>query len=43
MSSLAADGEWVVRKRETGDLVDEGEIGRPESLLRDVVKEYVAP
>lgn len=38
---LAAAGEYTIRERRSGEVVDEGEIGRPESLLRDVIKEYV--
>jgi hypothetical protein len=41
LTFLAKGGEYVVRERRSGDVVEEGEIGRPESLLRDVVKEYV--
>lgn len=39
---LADGGEYAVRDRRTGELIDEGEVGRPESLLRDVIREYIA-
>lgn len=42
LTFLAESGEYTVRERGTADVVAEGEIGRPESLLRDVIKAYVA-
>lgn len=38
---LATGGDYTVRERSTGDVVDEGEIGSPESILRDVVRAHV--
>jgi hypothetical protein len=42
LAFFASGGEYTVRDRKTGNVIDEGEIGRPESLLRDVFKEHFA-
>ena len=42
LAFFESGGEYIVRQRETGEVIDEGAIGRPESLLRDVFREYLA-
>lgn len=38
---FAQGGEYSVVRRDSDELIDTGNIGRPESLVRDVISQYV--